>query len=99
MVDSSNNSCRLLQTGARQLLFGEPAAAVSCAVNGVVVCFRCPVKYSMKPEMVDKVRKRAEARKRGGPGAVGEHDPWSCDEIPPPLFYVGLEQFNRGEYF
>lgn len=45
------------------------------------------------------MRKRAEARKRGGPGAVGEHDPWSCDEIPPPLFYVGLEQFNRGEYF
>jgi predicted metal-dependent hydrolase len=30
---------------------------------------------------------------------VGELDPWSCGEIPPALFYVGLEQFNRGEYF
>ena len=53
----------------------------------------------MKEETVDKVRKRAHARKRGGPRAVGEEDPWSCDETPPDLFYVGLEQFNRGEYF
>jgi uncharacterized protein len=53
----------------------------------------------MKREMVDKMRKRSEARKRGGPQAVGENDPWSCDETPPDLFYVGIEQFNRGEYF
>jgi uncharacterized protein len=53
----------------------------------------------MKPESVDKVRKRVEDRKKGGPRAVGEHEPWSCDEVPPELFYVGLEQFNRGEYF
>lgn len=30
---------------------------------------------------------------------MGELDPWSCDEVPPDLFYVGLEQFNRREYF
>jgi len=24
---------------------------------------------------------------------------WSCDEAPPELFYVGVEQFNRGDYF
>lgn len=53
----------------------------------------------MKPNVVDKVRKRAEARRKGGPAAVGELQPWSCDETPPPLFYLGLEQFNRGEYF
>jgi len=41
----------------------------------------------------------AEARRAGGPAAVGELEPWSCDETPPPLFYTGLEQFNRGEYF
>jgi predicted metal-dependent hydrolase len=48
---------------------------------------------------VDKVRKRSEARKLGGPAASGELDPWSCDETAPELLYVGLEQFNRGEYF
>ncbi len=53
----------------------------------------------MRPEIVDKVRKMAEARRAGGPAAVGELEPWSCDETPPPLFYRGLEQFNRCEYF
>ena len=53
----------------------------------------------MKPQIVDKVRKRAEARKKGGPAATGELDPWSCAETPPDLFYIGLEEFNRGEYF
>jgi len=53
----------------------------------------------MKPEIVDKVRQMVEARKLGGRAATGELEPWSCDEIPPALFYVGLEQFNRGEYF
>src|SRR6267378_98438 len=53
----------------------------------------------MRPDIVDKVRKRAEARKRGGPQATGELDPWSCGEIPPDLFYVGLEEFNEGKYF
>ena len=45
------------------------------------------------------MRKRSEARKRGGPAATGELEPWSCDEPAPDLLYVGLEQFNRGEYF
>src|SRR5207237_3251932 len=31
--------------------------------------------------------------------ATGELEPWSCDQTPPDLFYVGLAQFNRGEYF
>src|SRR2546423_1549153 len=53
----------------------------------------------MRPEIVDKVRRMAEARRAGGSAAVGELEPWSCDETPPPLFYIGLEQFNRGEYF
>jgi predicted metal-dependent hydrolase len=53
----------------------------------------------MSRESVDKVRISAELRKRGGPQATGELDPWSCDEIPPDIFYQGLEQFNRGEYF
>jgi len=53
----------------------------------------------MKPEIVDKVRKRVEARRRGGPEATGELEPWSCDEVPPDLFYVGLEEFNSGKYF
>ena len=48
---------------------------------------------------MEKVRRSAELRKRGGREATGEMDPWSCDETPPDLFYVGLEQFNRGEYF
>jgi hypothetical protein len=59
----------------------------------------CSIEYSMKPEIVDKMRKRSEARKRGGPAATGELEPWSCEEAPPALLYVGLEQFNRGEYF
>src|SRR5215210_3360627 len=53
----------------------------------------------MSRENVDKVRKTAQLRKQGGPQAAGELQPWSCDEIPTDLFYVGLEQFNRGEYF
>jgi hypothetical protein len=53
----------------------------------------------MRPEIVEKVRQMAEARRAGGPAAVGELEPWSCDETPPALFYTGLEQFNRGEYF
>lgn len=53
----------------------------------------------MKSEMVEKVRKRAKLRAQGGPRAIGEAQTWSCDETPPELFYIGLEQFNRGEYF
>jgi len=53
----------------------------------------------MKPEIVDNVRKRIQARKKGGPAATGELEPWSCDEVPPALFYVGLEEFNQGKYF
>jgi predicted metal-dependent hydrolase len=53
----------------------------------------------MKPETVDKVRKRLEARKKGGPAATGEEEPWSCDETPPDLFYTGIEEFNNGQYF
>jgi predicted metal-dependent hydrolase len=53
----------------------------------------------MKPEIVHEVRKRAEARKKGGPAATGELDAWSCNETPPDLFYVGLEEFNKGRYF
>jgi uncharacterized protein len=53
----------------------------------------------MKPEILEKVRQMVEARKRGGPQSVGALGEWSCDGTPPPLFYVGLEQFNRGEYF
>ena len=50
----------------------------------------------MKPEILEQVRKMAEARNRG---RALEPGPWSCDETPPDLFYRGLEQFNRGEYF
>lgn len=57
------------------------------------------VEYIMKPETVDNVRKRVEARKKGGPAATGEQEPWSCDEAPPEIFYVGLEEFNEGKYF
>ena len=53
----------------------------------------------MKPEIVDKVRERARIRREAGRAATGEEQPWTCDEVPPPLFYEGLEQFNRGEYF
>jgi len=53
----------------------------------------------MKRETVDKVQKMREAVKRGGLRAVGAEDAWSCGETPPPLFYEGLEMFNRGEYF
>ncbi len=53
----------------------------------------------MKPEIVDKVRERARLRKAAGRQATGELEPWSCDETPPDLFYVGLEQFNAGLYF
>ena len=53
----------------------------------------------MKPETVDKVRKRLQARKIGGPAATGEEDPWSCEETPPDLLYVGIEEFNKGLYF
>src|SRR6266496_27566 len=53
----------------------------------------------MRPEIVDKVRKMAALRRAGGAAAVGALEPWSCGETPPALFYTGLEQFNRGEYF
>lgn len=54
----------------------------------------------MRKEVVDKVRERARIRKARGPGGDGgDLESWSCDEIPPDLFYTGLEQFNRGEYF
>ncbi|HKP51692.1 MAG TPA: DUF309 domain-containing protein [Chloroflexia bacterium] len=53
----------------------------------------------MSRESVEKMRKSARLRKQGGPQATGEMEPWSCDEVPPDLFYEGLEQFNRGEYF
>jgi predicted metal-dependent hydrolase len=36
---------------------------------------------------------------RPGPDGTGEAAPWTCDEAPPPLLYLGIEQFNRGEYF
>ncbi len=48
---------------------------------------------------MDKVLHRERIRREGGQAATGEQQPWSCDETPPDLFYVGLEQFNRGEYF
>jgi uncharacterized protein len=54
---------------------------------------------AMRPEILDKVRKMIETRKLGGSSAIGADLPWSCDETPPALFYTGLEQFNRGEYF
>jgi predicted metal-dependent hydrolase len=53
----------------------------------------------MKPEILDKVREMIKARKLGGRSAIGADLAWSCDETPPALFYTGLEQFNRGEYF
>lgn len=53
----------------------------------------------MKPEILDKVREMIRARKLGGSSAIGADLPWSCDEVPPALFYTGLEQFNRGQYF
>lgn len=48
---------------------------------------------------MEKVRKTSRLRKTGGQQATGELEPWSCDETPPELFYTGLEQFNRGEYY
>lgn len=57
------------------------------------------IEYIMRKEIVDKVREQARRRRACGPGTLGDAEPWSCDEIPPPLFYTGLEQFNRGEYF
>jgi uncharacterized protein len=65
----------------------------------VVFNVESSIKYTMSRESVDNVRKRSEARKRGGPASTGELEPWSCDERPPDLLCVGLEQFNRGEYF
>ncbi len=53
----------------------------------------------MRPEIVDKVRKMAAARRAGGPAFRAALEPWSCGELPPPLFYIGLEQFNKGDYF
>ena len=49
--------------------------------------------------MVENLRSREAARVRSGLRAPCADQPWSCDETPPALFYVGLEQFNRGEYF
>jgi hypothetical protein len=53
----------------------------------------------MKPEILEQVRKMIAIRKLGGQKALGADKPWSCDETPPPIFFLGLEQFNRGEYF
>ena len=53
----------------------------------------------MKPEILAQVREMIRARKLGSQAATGADLPWSCDETPPALFYTGLEQFNRGEYF
>ncbi len=57
------------------------------------------IEYSMAGDNVDKIRTRAEARRRGGREATGETAPWSCDETPPPRMFHAIEQFNRGEYF
>ncbi len=48
---------------------------------------------------MDKVRQMSRAIRKGGLAAVGANEPWSCEETPPPLFYVGLELFNKGDYF
>ncbi|HEX8228950.1 MAG TPA: DUF309 domain-containing protein [Chloroflexia bacterium] len=48
---------------------------------------------------MEKIRARAEARRKGGREATGEGAHWSCDETPPPLLFHAIEQFNRGEYF
>lgn len=53
----------------------------------------------MSKENVEKVRSRAQARRAGGRAATGEDAPWSCEEVPPPELFAGIEQFNRGEYF
>ncbi len=57
------------------------------------------IKYSMAGDNVEKIRTRAEARRRGGREATGEAAPWSCEETPPALLFRAIEQFNRGEYF
>ena len=62
-------------------------------------CMCSGIEYSMHSDNVDKIRTRAEARRRGGRDATGETAPWSCDEQPPPQLFEGIEQFNRGEYF
>ncbi len=48
---------------------------------------------------MEKIRTRAEARRKGGVGATGKAAAWSCEETPPPLLFHAVEQFNRGEYF
>lgn len=48
---------------------------------------------------MEKVKGRAEARKKEGRAATGEDAPWSCAETPPQELYLAIEQFNRGEYF
>ncbi|HEX8598913.1 MAG TPA: DUF309 domain-containing protein [Chloroflexia bacterium] len=48
---------------------------------------------------MEKIRTRAEARRRRGREATGEAAAWSCEETPPPLLFHAVEQFNRGEYF
>ncbi len=48
---------------------------------------------------MEKIRSRAEARRKGGREATGEAAAWSCEETPPPLLSHAVEQFNRGEYF
>src|SRR5205823_2924943 len=108
-------TCGGAGSGTSALFVGVPVAVVCnsasllCNPNKQSPCHEsphisstpavCDIEYSMSKESVEKVRKTAELRKRGGPAATGELDPWSCDETPPDLFYVGLEQFNRGEYF
>jgi predicted metal-dependent hydrolase len=53
----------------------------------------------MRPEILEQVREMIRRRKLGGRSATGADLPWSCDETPRDLFYTGLEQFNRGQYF
>jgi predicted metal-dependent hydrolase len=48
---------------------------------------------------LDNLESVRAARRRERFTTAGPGEPWSCDETPPDLFYVGLEQFNRGEYF
>jgi predicted metal-dependent hydrolase len=53
----------------------------------------------MSGDTVEKISTTAEARRRARREGTGEAAPWSCDVAPPPLLYLGIEQFNRGEYF
>jgi hypothetical protein len=48
---------------------------------------------------VEKISTTSESRRRAKREGTGAPAPWSCDETPPPLLYLGIEQFNRGEFF